>query len=87
VQTAGSMTDAEQFRNIVIRSLPDGSVVRVRGRRPGRTRRRRLRVRVAPERQAGVAMGVYLRPGANALGLAKALETKMNELTRVRLPR
>ena len=81
VQTAGSMTDAEQFRNIVIRSLPDGSVVRVRDV---------ARVELGADDYAfesrlngkpAVAMGVYLRPGANALGLAKALETKMNELT------
>jgi multidrug efflux pump len=82
VQTAGGLTEVEQFRNIVIRSLPDGSVVRVRDV---------ARVELGADDYAfesrlngkpAVAMGVYLRPGGNALALAEAIQTKMNELTK-----
>jgi multidrug efflux pump len=81
VQTAGGLTEVEQFRNIVIRSLPDGSVVRVRDV---------ARVELGADDYAfesrlngkpAVAMGVYLRPGGNALVLAEAIEKKMDELT------
>jgi multidrug efflux pump len=81
VQTAGSLVDADQFRAIVIRSLPDGSVVRVRDV---------ARVELGADDylfesrlngKPAVAMGVYLRPGANALGLAEEIKAKMTTLS------
>ena len=80
VQTAGTMTEVDQFRNVIVKALPDGSVVRVRDV---------ARVELAPEDfqytsrlngKPAVAFGVYLRPGGNALALAKLVRAKMAEL-------
>ncbi len=81
VQTAGGLTDVEQFKNIVIRAQADGSVVRVRDI---------ARVELGADDylfesrlngKPAVAIGVYLRPGGNALELSKALRVKMDQLT------
>ena len=80
VQTTGTMTEVDQFRNVIVKALPDGSVVRVRDV---------ARVELAPEDfqytsrlngKPAVAFGVYLRPGANALALAELVRAKMAEL-------
>ncbi|MDC8773128.1 multidrug efflux RND transporter permease subunit [Roseateles albus] len=81
VQTAGGLTDVEQFKNIVIRAQADGSVVRVRDI---------ARVELGADDylfesrlngKPAVAIGVYLSPGGNALELSKALRVKMDQLT------
>jgi multidrug efflux pump len=80
VQTTGTMTEVDQFRDVIVKALPDGSVVRVRDV---------ARVELAPEDfqytsrlngKPAVAFGVYLRPGANALALAGLVRAKMAEL-------
>jgi hydrophobe/amphiphile efflux-1 (HAE1) family protein len=81
VQTSGGLTETEQFRNIVIRALPDGSVVRVRDVARVELGADDYQFESGLSGKPAVAMGVYLRPGANALALAAAIKRKMNELT------
>jgi hydrophobe/amphiphile efflux-1 (HAE1) family protein len=80
VQTAGSLVEVEQFADIVIRSLADGSVVRVRDVARVELGADDYQYESRLDGKPAVAMGVYLRPGANALELAKALRTKMDAL-------
>jgi multidrug efflux pump len=81
VQTAGSLAEVEQFQNIVIRSLPDGSVVRVRDVARVELGADDYQFESRLDGKPAVAMGVYLRPGANALDLAKAIRAKMDSLS------
>ncbi len=80
VQTAGSLAEVEQFRNIVIRSLPDGSVVRVRDVARVELGADDYQFESRLDGKPAVAMGVYLRPGANALELAEAIRARMGEM-------
>jgi multidrug efflux pump len=80
VQTAGGMTEVEQFRNIVVRALPDGSVVRVRDVARVELGADDYQFESRLDGRPAVAMAVYLRPGANALELAKAIRTRMGEM-------
>ena len=80
VQTAGSLVEVDQFRDIVIRSLADGSVVRVRDVARVELGADDYQFESRLNGKPAVAMGVYLRPGANALGLAEAIRTRMDEL-------
>ncbi|MCZ8106998.1 MAG: multidrug efflux RND transporter permease subunit [Burkholderiales bacterium] len=80
VQTAGGLTDVEQFRDIVIRSLPDGSVVRVRDVARVELGADDYQFESRLDGKPAVAMGVYLRPGANALDLAGKIKAKMAEM-------
>ncbi len=82
VQTQGGMTEVEQFRDVILRALPDGSVVRVRDV---------ARVELGAEDyqfssrfngKDAVAFGVYLRPGANALQLSRDVRARMATLAK-----
>src|SRR5512134_424799 len=70
VQTSGTFTEPEQFANIIVRAATDGSVVRVRdvGRVELGAEDYQLSLRLNGQPASG--LGVYLRPGANALKTA-----------------
>ena len=84
VQTEGTLTTPEQFGALVVRANPDGSVVRVRDV---------ARVEVGAQnednfeparRQAGgVAIAIYLSPGANAVKTSAAVDATLAKLARV----
>jgi len=82
VQTSGGLVDAEEFRNIVIRAQPDGSVVRVRDVARVELGKDDYQFESRLNGKPAVAIGVYLSPGANALKLAEALRLKMDELAK-----
>ena len=71
VKTQGRLTKPEEFANIILRTNPGGSVVRVkdvaRVELGARTSDRYSRFNGAP----GAAMGIYQSPGANAIEVAK----------------
>ena len=80
MQTQGRLTSPEQFGNIIIRANPDGSMLRVRDVA-------RIELGAANEDtesrlngQPAVTMGIYLSPGANAVGVAAAVGRAMDEL-------
>jgi len=82
VKTQGRLTKPEEFANIVLRTNPNGSVVRVkdvaRVEMGSRTSDRYSRFNGAP----GAAMGIYQSPGANAIQVAKQVRTTMEELSK-----
>ena len=81
VQTSGGLVEVEEFRNIVIRALADGSVVRVRDVARVELGKDDYQMESRLNGKPAVALGVYLSPGGNALELAKVLKAKMDELT------
>ena len=81
LQTQGRLTTPDQFGNIVVRANPDGSVLRVKDV---------ARVELGPENQdsesrlngqPSVAIAIYLAPGANAVNTARAVNSKLQQLS------
>ncbi len=80
VQTAGGLTEVEEFGKVVVRSLADGSVVRVRDVARVELGADDYQVTSRKNGKPAVSLGVYLRPGGNALHLAAAVRERMAEL-------
>ncbi|WP_082228654.1 efflux RND transporter permease subunit, partial [Ralstonia solanacearum] len=82
VVVEGQMTTTEQFGNIVLVSKPDGSQVRVKDvarlELGGQTYATSARINGQPIS----AIGVQLSPTGNALGTAKAVKAKLDELSK-----
>ena len=82
VETQGRLNDPAQFSDIVIRSDPDGRQVRVRDV---------ARVELGAEDydtntyfsgKPTVVIGVFQRPGSNALAAAQKVQTSMDDMSR-----
>ncbi len=82
VNALGRLQTPDQFNDIVIRALPNGSLVRVRdvGRAVLGAQSYDFASRVNGRPSA--FMLLYLRPGANALAARTAVERRLNELAR-----
>ncbi len=82
VKTQGRLTKPEEFANIVLRTNPGGSVVRVkdvaRVEIGAKSSDRFTRFNGAP----GASIGIYQSPGANAVQVTKAVTQAMNELAK-----
>jgi HAE1 family hydrophobic/amphiphilic exporter-1/multidrug efflux pump len=79
VDVKGRLTDKEEFDNIIIRTLPDGSVLRVRDIGSTELGARRY---TSFSRRAGspsTTMVIYQLPGANALDVATKIRAFMAE--------
>jgi hydrophobe/amphiphile efflux-1 (HAE1) family protein len=81
VQTLGRLSDPNEFGNIVVKTTP-GAVVRLRDV---------ARVELAAldyttnsylDRDPAIALGVFQRPGSNALATASALQATMEQLSK-----
>jgi hydrophobe/amphiphile efflux-1 (HAE1) family protein len=81
VQTLGRLTDVNEFGNIVVKTTP-GAVVRLRDV---------ARVELAAldyttnsylDRDPAIALGVFQRPGSNALTTAAAIRASMGQLSK-----
>jgi multidrug efflux pump len=82
VTTLGRLTDPKEFANIIVRADSNGSLVRVKdiGRVTLGSQSYDLVGRVDGAPTAAILL--YLRPGANALQVKAAVDTRMNELSR-----
>jgi hydrophobe/amphiphile efflux-1 (HAE1) family protein len=81
VQTLGRLSDVNEFGNIVVKTTP-GAVVRLRDV---------ARVELAAldyttnsylDRDPAIALGIFQRPGSNALTTAKAIQATMEQLSK-----
>src|SRR5512137_2098914 len=81
VQTSGTFTDPEQFANIIVRAAPDGSVVRVRDVARVELGADDYQVSMRLNGKPATGLGVYLRPGGNALETADQVRAKMQQLS------
>ena len=82
IQTKGRLSSAADFDNIVIRTNPDGSVLRLadvaRVELGAANLDRETRLNGKP----AAALAIYQTPGANALSTMKSIQTQMAELAK-----
>jgi multidrug efflux pump len=82
VETEGRLTTPQEFGNIVIRANPDGSVLRLKDvatvQLGAETQNRINKI----DNNAGLAMGIYLAPGANAVATSAAVKKELAILER-----
>jgi hydrophobe/amphiphile efflux-1 (HAE1) family protein len=80
VQTQGRLSTPEQFGNIVLRANPDGSMLRVKDVARVEIGAQNLDSESRIDGRAGVPIGIYLAPGANAVTTAKAVQATLQKL-------
>jgi hydrophobe/amphiphile efflux-1 (HAE1) family protein len=81
VQTQGRLTTPEQFGGIVLRANPDGSVLRISDVARVEIGAQNLDSESRIDGRAGVPIGIYLAPGANAVTTAKAVQATLQKLS------
>jgi hydrophobe/amphiphile efflux-1 (HAE1) family protein len=81
VQTQGRLTTTDQFGNIVLRANPDGSVLRISDVAHVEIGAQNLDSESRIDGRAGVPIGIYLSPGANAVTTAKAVQATLQTLS------
>jgi hydrophobe/amphiphile efflux-1 (HAE1) family protein len=81
VQTQGRLTTPEQFGKIVLRANPDGSVLRISDVARVEIGAQNLDSESRIDGRAGVPIGIYLAPGANAVTTAKAVQATLQTLS------
>ena len=80
VQTLGRLTTPEEFGTIVLRAEPDGSVIRLRDVARIELGAQDYTVNSYLDNKNAVALGVFQRPGSNALATAAAIKATMDQL-------
>jgi multidrug efflux pump len=80
--TLGRLVEAEQFADIVVKTGPDGQLVRLRDVGRAELGAKDLNQDVTLDGKPSVALAVFALPGANALATADLIERKMEELKR-----
>src|SRR6478609_2104320 len=81
VQTQGRLATPAQFGNIVLRANPDGSVLRISDVARVEIGAQNLDSESRIDGRAGVPIGIYLAPGANAVTTAKAVQATLQKLS------
>ncbi len=80
VETEGRLSSPAEFGNIVIRANPDGSLLRLKDIATvvlgAQTQTRINKI----DNNAGLAMGIYLAPGANAVNTSAAIQKELAKL-------
>jgi hydrophobe/amphiphile efflux-1 (HAE1) family protein len=82
VQTLGRLSDPAQFQDIVIRSDDASGVVRVRDVARVELGAQDYRVNSYLDNRPATALVIFQRPGSNALDVAAAIRSAMDELKR-----
>ncbi|WP_426434552.1 efflux RND transporter permease subunit [Bradyrhizobium genosp. P] len=80
IQTKGRLTSVPEFENIVIRTNPDGSVLRLRDVATIELGAANVDRETRFNGQDAAAVVVYQSPGGNALATVKAIRAKLTEL-------
>jgi len=80
MSTLGRLSDAKQFDNIIIRSLPDGRIIRLKDVAETQLGALAYDQVCTLDQQPSVAMSIYQLPGSNALDTANQVRQKMAEL-------
>ncbi|MEK9971042.1 MAG: efflux RND transporter permease subunit, partial [Ferrovibrio sp.] len=82
VTTQGRFSDARQFRDVIVKSSPDGRLVRLEDVARVELGAKDYASRSYLDSQTAIAMGVFQRPGTNALETSEAVIRKMDELAK-----
>ncbi|MBV8849877.1 MAG: multidrug efflux RND transporter permease subunit [Methylobacteriaceae bacterium] len=79
LQTQGRLSTPEQFGNIVLRANADGSTLRVHDVARVEIGAQNLDSESRIDGRAGVPIGIYLAPGANAVSTAAAVQNTLQK--------
>ncbi|MCW5747850.1 MAG: multidrug efflux RND transporter permease subunit [Alphaproteobacteria bacterium] len=82
VTTQGRFQDVRQFRSVIVKTTPDGRLVRLEDIARVELGARDYNSRSYLNGQVAVALGVFQRPGTNALATADSVKARMRELSR-----
>ena len=82
IVTQGRLSSPEEFGNIIVRTNPDGSTLRVKDVARVELGAQDYSVAARIDGQPTAAIAVRLSPGANALETVKAVNARMTELER-----
>ncbi len=82
IVTKGRLSTIEEFGNVLVRTNPDGSTVRVKDVARVELGAQDYSVAARLDGQPASAIAIRLAPGANALETAKAVKAKMAELAK-----
>jgi len=80
VRTLGRLSSPEQFENIVIRAEPDGSVTRLRDIARVELGAQDYTLNAYLNNKTATALGIFQRPGSNALSTSDAIIAEMERL-------
>lgn len=81
ISTHGRLSDPGEFGQIILRSLPDGSSVRLKDVAKIELGAANYDVKARFSGQPTAPIAVYLSPGANAVQVAKAVTQRLDELS------
>jgi hydrophobic/amphiphilic exporter-1 (mainly G- bacteria), HAE1 family len=79
VRALGLLTDPTQFEQIIVRSNPDGSQVKIKDVARVELGAQTYALRARLNQKPAAALGVYLAPGANALQTADQIKQILKE--------
>ncbi|QEN88348.1 multidrug efflux RND transporter permease subunit [Labrys sp. KNU-23] len=82
VTTQGRFQDAEQFRNVIIKSTPDGRLLKLRDVARVEVGAKQYSSNLYLDGQSTVGIAVLQRPGSNALATADRVKAKMDDLAK-----
>src|SRR5258705_505051 len=82
VQTLGRLSSPEQFNDIVVATDPDGVVTRLRDIARVELGSQSYTTNAYLDNQVATALGIFQRPGSNALATAKTVLATMEELAK-----
>jgi hydrophobe/amphiphile efflux-1 (HAE1) family protein len=82
IQTKGRLSSPEEFENIVIRTNPDGSVLRLKDVARVELGAANLDRETRLNGKAAAALAIYQTPGANAISTMKAIQGQMADLAK-----
>jgi hydrophobic/amphiphilic exporter-1 (mainly G- bacteria), HAE1 family len=82
VQTLGRLSTPEQFNDIVVSTDSDGRVTRIRDIARVELGAQDYTTNAYLDNQVATAIGIYQRPGSNALATAATVKATMDELAR-----
>lgn len=81
ITTTGRLSDADEFAEIIVRSNPDGSVIRIGDVATVRLGEKSADVITSFDGVPGTLIGMYLAPGSNALNAAEDAKHLMERLS------
>jgi len=81
IETLGRLVDTRQFSDIVVKTEPDGRVTRVRDIGRVELAAQDYNINSYLDERQAVALGIFQRPGSNALATAERLQTTIEELS------
>ena len=82
VTTQGRFSTAEEFENILIKTNPDGSSLRLKDLARIELGAQDYSVNAFYNGSPAAAFGIFLQPGANALNVADSVHSKLEELSK-----